>query len=187
MLYGPFFPHLRIHGLSRLQPGSAIEQVNILNSFWNKMILLMANGKQFETKSLTRNSWAINSSFAMAYGVFVETFPRPRPRPFFPLPFPLPRPFPVEALAFATGFSGAAGARGSLRAATRSLWLCGVTGFCLPKTLFRTGGGMEDMGVVTSKVNSASIVAFDQQKEEITDSVVEITKSIVEIASSWPF
>ena len=33
MLYGPFFPHLRIHGLSRLQPGSAIEQVNILNSF----------------------------------------------------------------------------------------------------------------------------------------------------------
>jgi len=40
------------------------------------------------------------------------------------------------------------------------------------------------MGVVTSKVNSASIVAFDQQKEEITDSVVEITKSIVEIASS---
>lgn len=148
------------------------------------MILLMANGKRFETKSLTRNSWAINSSFAKAYGVFVEIFPRPRPRPFFPLPFPLPRPFPVEALAFATGFSGAAGARGSLRAATRSLWLCGVTGFCLPKTLFRTGGGMEDMGVVTSKVNSASIVAFDQQKEEITDSIVKISKSIVEIANS---
>ena len=130
--------------------------------------LLIADGKHLGTKPWTRNSLAINSAFARAYGVFVAVFPRPLA--FFPLPLPFPRPLPKEALAFATGFPGAAGARCSLRAATRSLWLCGVTGFCLPKTLFRTGGGMEDMGVVTSKVNSASNVAFDQQKTKFHKS-----------------